>query len=155
MIPILGEVGYQSLAMLLSTEQHHKDNVIDVYLVSDGGYVAPALAMYDYMRGRNFRVTASGGCSSAAVVILQGGKTRLATPNTVFYLHGVMFEDAGEMFEGKKNEIENIVRNLFVQRIGEKNYDQALDKAVLTTDDALKYNLIDKVVEFDDARRVD
>lgn len=65
---------------------------IEVLLLSGGGGVYPAMAMYDTFRNYpgTVNITATGiAASAAAMIVLQAGDRRLATPNTRLMVHEI------------------------------------------------------------------
>lgn len=75
---------------------------LNVLLISPGGCVYHAFALYDELRllsseGIQIIVTAYGMCASAAaMILLQAGDVRRATPSTSFLIHEIRRISAGE-----------------------------------------------------------
>lgn len=133
---------------------------ITLYLNTPGGSVVDGLAMYDMIKSINSKVPvniiANGACMSMGMIILQAGTKRLATPNTHFMLHELMYSGQGKLSE-QQDQYEHAKRlqerlntilsgrtgmrpNELTKKINRKDY-------YITAEEALKYKLIDEIVE--------
>jgi ATP-dependent protease ClpP protease subunit len=92
-IYLTGEINFDSTSKvineILETQQNKEILEILLYITSGGGFFYPAFALYDIIKSSIIPVTtiALGYCASSAVPILQAGKTRKASKNTVFMIH--------------------------------------------------------------------
>ena len=86
---------------------------------------------------------------SAATLILQAGKRRLATPNTYFMLHEVELEnpDGSHTIEARSAALNEHIRYIFEKTMGALNY-QALLGRVFLPPIAEMYGMIDGVYEW-------
>lgn len=125
---------------------------IRVFLSSEGGSLGAGLAIYDALRTKDATIIATGCCESAAMLILQAGKTRLATPNAYFLVHEVSFDgeptpDTDAQTRVLAVKIAETIASKLTPRINitpDTAYKQALNR-ILFVPHALNYGLIDGV----------
>ena len=129
---------------------------------SPGGGVGAGLAAYDYIRSfadrtdMHIQVEAYGmAASAAAMILLQAGDTRLASPSSSFLLHEVRqmngwdtdtFSDIVDKKVGM-DMLTKVVYNIMAEKCG-KTYDEVFSfidrrEAWMTFDEALEWGLID------------
>ncbi len=147
------------VAQLLFLESENPDKDISLYINSPGGSVTAGLAIYDTMQFIKPDVTTLciGFAASMGAFLLAAGTKgkRLALPNSRVMIHQV---SGG--FRGQASDIEiHAKETLFLkQRLNEimaKHTGQAIETVERDTDrdnflsaeDALKYGIIDKVLE--------
>lgn len=91
MIGLFGEVNEEMSANLhmALNEAAHQGDPVTVVLHTFGGDVHAGLAMYDMIRAFPYHTTtiALGPTMSAGALVLQAGKTRLASPNAQIMVH--------------------------------------------------------------------
>jgi len=147
------------IAQLLFLDNQDPEKDIKLYINSPGGSVTAGMAIYDTMRYIKADVSTIciGMAASMAAVLLAAGanKKRFALPNAEIMIHQIM----GGM-EGQASDIkiraERILRvkerlNEILAKHTGKNLAQ-IEKDTdrdyfMTSDEALKYGLIDKVIE--------
>jgi len=67
---------------------------VRLWICSMGGDVGGALAIHDALkRFPGSEAIATGNCQSAALLVLLGAERRWATPNTIFFNHGILAPD--------------------------------------------------------------
>jgi len=147
------------VAQLLFLESEDPEKDIHLYINSPGGSVTAGLAIYDTMRYIKSPVSTIcvGLAASMAAVLLAGGAKgkRIALPNAEIMIHQPM---GGA--RGQASDIEIHARNILKTRdrlntILASHTGQNIDKIAfdtdrdnfMTSDEALAYGLIDKVLE--------
>ena len=130
-----------------------------MYINSPGGVVSSGLAIYDTMQYIKPEVSTLciGQAASMGSLLLSAGATgkRFSLPNARIMVH----QPSGG-FQGQASDIErhaqeilslrSRLNDIYVKHTGQnlKTIEKALDRdTFLTSDDALKFGLIDKVVE--------
>jgi len=139
------------------------DNPIEILMSSCGGDEYEMLAAFDMMRSLvdvHIVVKAIGKIMSAAPLILAAGDERIAYPNTQFMVHESWYEleerhnnakvtvqhyeDITKLWADKMAERTNLTAKQWIaltERTGRDKYFDAKQ--------ALKYGLIDKIIELD------
>lgn len=133
---------------------------ISFLLNTPGGDIREGLAIYDLMQEARkqckITVKATGSCMSMGAVLLQGGDLRLSTPNTSFLLHelaGVAAGSLGQIRDVTKEaeRLQQVLNHILSERTGKtiKQLQKLCERRdyFLSPQDALKHNLIDRIVE--------
>lgn len=158
--PITDMVANSIIAQLLYLEHEDPEKDVYLYINSPGGSVSSALAIYDTMQFIQPKIVTIGiglVASAASVLLAAGSKgKRYVLPHTEILLHQVM---AGPL-EGQAVEIEIAAKQVVklkqkINRIIAKHTGQSLEKIEKDTDrdfwlsaeEAVKYGLVDKVIE--------
>jgi len=69
---------------------------IQINMASHGGDVPAGVQMYNYLkRFEKLTIKAMGNIDSIAVIVYLSAKRRLATNNTLFFLHGIALDSHG------------------------------------------------------------
>jgi len=156
---IHADVANVIVAQLLFLESEDPEKNIHLYINSPGGSVTAGLAIYDTMRYIKSPVSTIcvGLAASMAAVLLAGGAKgkRIALPNAEIMIHQPM---GGA--RGQASDIEIHARNILKTRdrinaILASHTGQNIEKIAIdtdrdnfmTSDEALAYGLIDKVLE--------
>ena len=147
------------VAQMLFLESEDPDKDISLYINSPGGSVSAGLAIYDTMQyiRPNVSTICLGMAASMGAVLLTAGADgkRLALPNAKILIHQPM----GGM-QGQASDIEIHAKEILKTReklneILAKHTRQPLDKIEADTDrdyymsaeEALKYGIVDKIIE--------
>ena len=147
------------VAQMLFLESEDPDKDISLYINSPGGSVSAGLAIYDTMQyiRPNVSTICLGMAASMGAVLLTAGADgkRLALPNAKIMIHQPM----GGM-QGQASDIEIHAKEILKTReklneILAKHTRQPLDKIEADTDrdyylsaeEALKYGIVDKIIE--------
>lgn len=147
------------IAQLLFLEAENPKKEVSMYINSPGGVVSSGLAIYDTMQYIKPEVSTLciGQAASMGSLLLSAGATgkRFSLPNARIMVH----QPSGG-FQGQASDIErhaqeilslrSRLNDIYVKHTGQnlKTIEKALDRdTFLTSDDALKFGLIDKVVE--------
>ena len=100
----IGEVNEENMQKVIEQirrlQREKSSEPIWLYITSEGGKGSIGRAFYEWVQVNNPRLETIGvgKVSSAAILILLAGRTRKATPNTIFEIH--------EIGKGSKKEIE-------------------------------------------------
>ena len=146
-------------AQLLYLEAENPKKEISMYINSPGGVVSSGLAIYDTMQYIKPEVSTLciGQAASMGSLLLAAGEKnkRFALPNSRIMVHQ---PSAG--FQGQASDIERHAKEIislrsrlneiYVNHTGKdlKTIESALDRdTFMTSDDAKKFGLIDKVVQ--------
>ena len=144
---------------LLYLQNEKKNQEINLYINSPGGYVSSTMAIYDTMQFLDSPVStyAIGLVASGAALLLAGGakNKRFALPHAKMMLH----QPAGEV-DGQAADIEiaarEVIRDkdmlirLFAQHTGqapEKIREETERDRYFTAQEAKDYGLVDEVLE--------
>lgn len=106
---------------------------VTVVLATIGGSIDCALGAHDLIKAINDEgkisvdVLATGYCYSAGVILLQAGKRRLATPNTILMVH-----ESLSLHFGKLTEVREDVK--FVDRLVERVWQLLSERSKLTVE---------------------
>ncbi len=156
---IVDDVANSIVAQLLFLESEDPDKDINLYINSPGGSVTAGLAIYDTMQYIKPQVSTIcvGLAASMAAILLAGGAKdkRLALPNAEVMIH----QPLGGA-RGQASDIEIQAKNIIktkerMNRILASHTGQDYDTIArdtdrdnyMTADEALKYGLIDKIIE--------
>jgi ATP-dependent Clp protease protease subunit len=157
--PIDDQIANLVLAQLLHLESEDPDKDISIYINSPGGSVYAGLAIYDTMQfiKPDVQTTCVGIAMSMGAVLLAGGTKgkRAALPNSKILIHQVSsgFQGQASDIEIQAREIINIKRRL--EEILSAHSRQKMEKVAkdmerdyfMTSEEALEYGLIDRVLE--------
>ena len=147
------------IAQLLFLEAENPKKEVSMYINSPGGVVSSGLAIYDTMQYIKPEVSTLciGQAASMGSLLLSAGAPgkRFSLPNARIMVH----QPSGG-FQGQASDIErhaqeilslrSRLNNIYVKHTGQnlKTIEKALDRdTFMTSDDAMKFGLIDKVVE--------
>ena len=147
------------IAQLLFLEAENPKKEVSMYINSPGGVVSSGLAIYDTMQYIKPEVSTLciGQAASMGSLLLSAGapNKRLSLPNARIMVH----QPSGG-FQGQASDIErhaqeilslrSRLNDIYVKHTGQnlKTIEKALDRdTFMTSDDAMKFGLIDKVVE--------
>ena len=156
---IVDDVANSIVAQLLFLESEDPDKDINLYINSPGGSVTAGLAIYDTMQYIKPQVSTIcvGLAASMGAILLAGGAKgkRLALPNAEIMIH----QPLGGA-RGQASDIEIQAKNIIktkerMNRILASHTGQDYDTVArdtdrdnyMTADEALKYGLIDKIIE--------
>ncbi len=164
-----GEINSNTAAMTVALLSRYASALSDrphllFYITSPGGGVEDALFLYDFLRFFDERVcpvitVAAGYCLSGAVVVLQGGRTRLSFPHTTFFLHQIIMESSEEKLSEVllstqfSIRLQNIMWRILEERSGGRITVKILKRRLkqgdwwLSAQDAVKYGLIDDILK--------
>jgi ATP-dependent Clp protease, protease subunit len=157
--PINDQVANAVIAQLLFLQHEDSKKEISLYINSPGGSVTAGMAIYDTMQFVKPPVSTMcvGMAASMGAVLLAAGKSgrRFALPNSEILLHQVM----GGV-EGQATEVEITARQILkikdrLNHVLAKHTGQSVQKIekdtdrdyYLSSDEALKYGLIDNIVK--------
>ena len=147
------------IAQLLFLEAENPKKEVSMYINSPGGVVSSGLAIYDTMQYIKPEVSTLciGQAASMGSLLLSAGATgkRFSLPNARIMVH----QPSGG-FQGQASDIErhaqeilslrSRLNDIYEKHTGQnlKTIEKALDRdTFMTSDDAMKFGLIDKVVE--------
>jgi len=149
----------KTCAALLMLDGRSKERPITVFVNSPGGDADSGFAIYDVMKyvRAPIRTICAGLAASAGIPIFLGGRkgTRFSLPNSRFLIHQPSMQAMGSAsdLEITSTEIER-VREKY-NRIIERETGKAATKVKadamrdfwLTAEEAVKYGLVDRIVE--------
>ncbi len=156
---IIDDVANSIVAQLLFLESEDPDKDINLYINSPGGSVTAGLAIYDTMQYIKPQVSTIcvGLAASMGAILLAGGAKgkRLALPNAEVMIHqplGGARGQASDIEIQAKNIIKTKERmnRILASHTGQDYETIARDTDrdnYMTADEALKYGLIDKIIE--------
>ena len=156
---IVDDVANSVVAQLLFLESEDPDKDINLYINSPGGSVTAGLAIYDTMQYIKPKVSTIcvGLAASMGAILLAGGAKgkRLALPNAEVMIHqplGGARGQASDIEIQAKNIIKTKERmnRILASHTGQDYETVARDTDrdnYMTADEALKYGLIDKIIE--------
>ena len=147
------------IAQLLFLEAENPKKEVSMYINSPGGVVSSGLAIYDTMQYIKPEVSTLciGQAASMGSLLLSAGSPgkRFSLPKARIMVH-----QPSDGFLGQASDIErhaqeilslrSRLNNIYVKHTGQnlKTIEKALDRdTFMTSDDAMKFGLIDKVVE--------
>lgn len=156
---IVDDVANSVVAQLLFLESEDPDKDINLYINSPGGSVTAGLAIYDtmqYIRPKVSTICVGLAASMGAILLAGGAKgKRLALPNAEIMIH----QPLGGA-RGQASDIEIQAKNIIktkerMNRILSSHTGQDYDTVArdtdrdnyMTAEEALKYGLIDKIIE--------
>ena len=147
------------IAQLLFLEAENPKKEVSMYINSPGGVVSSGLAIYDTMQYIKPEVSTLciGQAASMGSLLLSAGASgkRFSLPNARIMVHQPSggFQGQAADIERHAQEILSLrsrLNDIYVKHTGQnlKTIEKALDRdTFMTSDDALKFGLIDKVVE--------
>ncbi len=156
---IVDDVANSIVAQMLFLESEDPDKDINLYINSPGGSVTAGLAIYDTMQYIKPQVSTIcvGLAASMGAILLAGGAKgkRLALPNAEVMIHqplGGARGQASDIEIQAKNIIKTKERmnRILASHTGQDYETIARDTDrdnYMTADEALKYGLIDKIIE--------
>ena len=156
---IVDDVANSIVAQLLFLESEDPDKDINIYINSPGGSVTAGLAIYDtmqYIKSPVSTICVGLAASMAAVLLACGAKgKRMALPNAEVMIH----QPLGGA-RGQASDIEIQAKNILktkerMNKILASHTGQDLKKIAkdtdrdnyMTAEEALKYGLVDKIIE--------
>jgi ATP-dependent Clp protease, protease subunit len=147
------------IAQLLFLDNQDPEKDIKLYVNSPGGSVTAGMAIYDTMQYIKADVSTIciGMAASMAAVLLAAGanKKRFALPNAEIMIHQIMGGMEGQASDIKiraerilrvKDRLNEILAKHTGKDLAQIEKDTDRDY-FMTSDEALKYGLIDKVIE--------
>lgn len=147
------------IAQLLFLESEGENQPIKLYINSPGGVVTSALAIYDTMRHIKCPVSTVcvGQAASGAAFLLAGGEKgmRFALPNSRIMIHQPLGGVEGQASDIKihaeeilktRDKLNEILAELTSKTKKQIENDTERDR-FMTSDEAKKYGLIDKVLQ--------
>ena len=157
--PIDDHMANLVVAQLLFLESENPTKEINLYVNSPGGSVTAGLSVYDTMQfiKPSISTLCIGQAASMGAILLAGGskKKRYALPNSRVMIHQPLgsFQGQATDFDIQAKEILNIRSRL--NEILSKHTGQTLKKIqndterdnFMTSSDALKYGIIDEILE--------
>jgi ATP-dependent Clp protease protease subunit len=161
--PIDDQVANLVIAQLLFLESENTDKDISLYINSPGGSVSAGLAVYDTMKFIKPHVSTLciGMAASMGAFLLTAGenKKRFALPNSRIMIHQPMGGVSGQAsdIEIHAKEILSLrerLNKILSERTGQtlKTIAKDTDRDhFMSADNALKYGIIDKVLETRDS----
>lgn len=150
------------VAQLLFLESQDSEKDISLYINSPGGSVTAGLAIYDtmnYIKCDVSTICVGMAASMGAFLLSSGAKgKRIALPNSEILIHQPLI--GGNGLTGQATDIELAAKNLVrtKERLNEilakntgKSYEQIVQDTdrdnSMTTQEALAYGLVDKVID--------
>lgn len=156
--PINDHVANIIIAQLLFLDAQDKDQDIKFYINSPGGSVSAGLAIYDTIQYINSDVSTIcvGMAASMASLLLASGKKgkRFALQNSEVMIHQVMGGAEGQASDIKihaehilktKDKLNRILAKHSGKKITDIEIDSDRDN-FMSSEEALKYGLIDKII---------
>ena len=147
------------VAQLLFLESEDPEKDVYLYINSPGGVVSAGLAIYDTMQYIKSPVSTicTGQAASMAAVLLAAGAPgkRIALPNSRVMIHQPLGGAQGQVSDieihtkeilATKNKINEILSHHTKQPIEKIKTDTDRD-FFMSADDAIKYGMVDKVIE--------
>jgi ATP-dependent Clp protease protease subunit len=157
--PIDDNIANLIIAQLLFLQMEDPDKDINVYINSPGGHVTSGLAVYDTMQfvKPDVNTYCIGQAASMGALLLSGGTKgkRYALPNARIMIHqpwgGAQGTAADIGIQAKEIlRIKERINNLLAEHTGKplEKIAQDTDRDYfMTPDEALKYGLIDEVID--------
>lgn len=90
---LIGEINYPAISDVIrdidSANSDKKIQRIILTVISHGGDLFSGFALFDHIKAspKAVDIIAEGVCMSAAVMVLQAGRVRIARPHTLFMVH--------------------------------------------------------------------
>lgn len=147
------------IAQLLFLESQDKEKDIKIYINTPGGSVTAGLAVYDTMQyiKPDVSTICVGLAASMGAVLLAGGAKgkRFSLPNSEILIHQVMGGAEGQASDIKiraerilriRERLDKILAVHTGQPLSKIEQDTDRDR-FMTAEEALKYGLIDKIIE--------
>jgi len=162
--PVSDDLANVIIAQMLHLESEDPDKDIHLYINSPGGAVTAGLAIYDTMQyiRPDVSTTCMGQAASMAAVLLAAGtpKKRFALPHSRMMIHqplaGVQGQASDIAIQAKeilrmREKLNEILAGHTKQTLKRIETDSDRD-FFMTADEAFKYGLIDKVVQYRPAK---
>ena len=164
--PIDDNISNLVVAQLLFLESENPEKDISIYINSPGGSISAGLAIYDTMQFISSSVSTMciGQAASMGALLLAGGDKgkRFALPNSRVMIHQPLggFQGQASDFEIHAKEI--LYMKKIVNEILAKHTSQTVKKIEKDTDrdnflnaeEAVKYGLVDKIIDKRDTKDV-
>ena len=147
------------IAQLLFLESEDPKKDIKIYINSPGGSVTAGLAIYDTMQfiKPDVATICIGMAASMGAFLLAGGKKgkRMALPNADIMIHQILGGAEGQASDVKIRaeymlKLKDRLNKILAKNTGksEKRIEEDTDRDnFMTSQEALKYGLIDKIIE--------
>ena len=164
--PIDDHISNLVVAQLLFLESENPEKDISIYVNSPGGSISAGLAIYDTMQFISSSVSTMciGQAASMGALLLAGGDQgkRYALPNSRVMIHQPLggFQGQASDFEIHAKEIlymKKIVNEILAKHTGQtvKKIEKDTDRDnFLNAQEAVKYGLVDKIIEKRDLKDV-
>lgn len=147
--------------MIQTIDQKLKESVsrFIILISSPGGYVAPGITAYNFLKGIPAEVVTHncGSADSIAAILFCAGAKRICTPNARFLLHGIGFnvtqptrfeeKQLDERMKGLRIDRENIAK-IIAESCKKKQKqveDDLFEVKVLNPEEAKKYGLVHEI----------
>jgi ATP-dependent Clp protease protease subunit len=157
--PVSDDIANLVVAQLLHLESEDPDKDISLYINSPGGSVYAGLAIYDTMQfiKPDVQTICVGIAMSMGALLLGGGAPgkRMSLPNSKILIHQV-----SSAFQGQATDIEIHAKEIIdvrrrLDEILAKHTGQDLEKVArdterdyfMSAEEAVQYNLIDRVID--------
>ncbi len=157
--PINDQVGNVIVAQLIWLDSQDPERLIRLYINSPGGQIYAGMAIYDTMQQLSapIQTVAVGVTASFGTVLLAAGSEgqRFALPNATIHIHQPLGGTQGQAtdIEIQAKEIlrqREKINNILAEHTGQplETIERDVERDFyLSAEDALKYGLIDKVLE--------
>ena len=148
---LFGDITEELAGEFVRKLNENRPEELTVYVSTNGGLVSAGLAIHDALLDvPKTVVIASGMCASTGTLILLAGKSRWATPNTHFIVHGIEFvpqtkEENQEEVSVHLQYLNTIIDELFSEKI--KGYSRAKELGIFGVREAKELGFINGVVE--------
>ena len=164
--PIDDHISNLVVAQLLFLESENPEKDISIYINSPGGSISAGLAIYDTMQFISSSVSTMciGQAASMGALLLAGGDKgkRFALPNSRVMIHQPLggFQGQASDFEIHAKEIlymKKIVNEILAKHTGQtvKKIEKDTDRDnFLNAEEAVKYGLVDKIIDKRDIKDV-
>jgi ATP-dependent Clp protease protease subunit len=164
--PIDDHISNLVVAQLLFLESENPEKDISIYINSPGGSISAGLAIYDTVQFISSSVSTMciGQAASMGALLLAGGDQgkRYALPNSRVMIHQPLggFQGQASDFEIHAKEIlymKKIVNEILAKHTGQtvKKIEKDTDRDnFLNAQEAVKYGLVDKIIEKRDLKDV-
>ena len=164
--PIDDHISNLVVAQLLFLESENPEKDISIYINSPGGSISAGLAIYDTMQFISSSVSTMciGQAASMGALLLAGGNEgkRFALPNSRVMIHQPLggFQGQASDFEIHAKEIlymKKIVNEILAKHTGQtvKKIEKDTDRDnFLNAEEAVKYGLVDKMINKRDLKDV-
>jgi ATP-dependent Clp protease, protease subunit len=157
--PVDDQIANLIIAQLLHLESEDPDKDISIYINSPGGSVYHGLAVYDTMQfiKPDVQTICVGIAMSMGALLLAGGAKgkRMALPNAKILIHQVWGGFQGQATDIEIHARETIALKRRLEEIMSTHSGQSMEKVskdmerdfFMTSEEAVKYGIIDTVIE--------
>jgi ATP-dependent Clp protease protease subunit len=157
--PVDDQIANLIIAQLLHLESEDPDKDISIYINSPGGSVYHGLAVYDTMQfiKPDVQTICVGIAMSMGALLLAGGAKgkRMALPNAKILIHQVWGGFQGQATDIEIHAKETIALKRRLEEIMATHSGQSMEKVskdmerdfFMTSEEAVKYGIIDSVIE--------